>query len=95
MYFYLEYDACIKVHDEPKITPIHPSVQLFVVTMGRKFSLSRRVKNYERKTRALKKRPSGRPRKIHAQPHPQLHEQPTVYEQVYSYSYKQRLYLTL
>ena len=80
-----------------KVTPIHPSVQLLVVTMGRKFSLSRRVKNYERKTQALKKRPSGRPRKIRVQPHPQLHEQLTVYEQVasYIYSYRQRLNLTL
>lgn len=85
MYFYLEYDGLIEVNDDPKFTHTLSSVQLWAVTMGRKLSLSRRVKNYERKKQALKKRPPGRPRKVQAPPQtqPQLQQQqPQVNQQV-------------
>lgn len=85
MYFYLEYDGLTIVDDDPKFTPTLSSVQLWAVTMGRKFSLSRRVKNYERKKQALKKRPPGRPRKVQVPPQtqPQLQQQqPQVNQEV-------------
>ena len=77
MYFYLEYDGPMVVNDDPKLITTLSSVQLWAVTMGRKFSLSRRVKNYERKKQALKKRPPGRPRKVQVPPQtqPQFQQQ--------------------
>ena len=63
MYFYLEWDYSTVVNGKLDLILNLPKLQLCIANMGRKFALSRRVKNFERKTQALKKRPPHRPRK--------------------------------
>ena len=63
VFFYLEWDYSAVVNHKLDLILNLPKMQLCIVNMGRRFTLSRRVENFERKTQAQKKRPPHRPRK--------------------------------